>query len=214
MTRIRALCLVIVAASLLTACGGAGTSKSGGTAESNGPAKLTAKFPDYVNGEWIEVTQELTVTQGSVYALEITPKTGSSLKIVDYQIVASNYENDPLKYEPPKKEGDIKVTIQVLGDKDATLTTPPKAGTYEASQISDGENVYGKAWHILITYFEGGKIKSGSINADYPTGTRAGFVKITSVSGEKLRGEIDLTMSKKGSVKGTFFAKLPVVKSY
>lgn len=145
MTRLGTLCLVIATASLLTACGGAGTStsKSGGTAESNGPAKLTAKFPDYVNGEWKEVTQELTVTQGSVYVLEITPKTGSSLKVVDYKIVASNFENDPLKYEFPKKDGDIKVTIQVLGDKDASLTTPPKAATYEASQLSDGENVYG-----------------------------------------------------------------------
>jgi hypothetical protein len=211
--KIRTLCLVI-AASLLTACGGASTGSSGSLVESNGPAKLTATFPTYVNGAWKDVTQELVVTQGSVQVLEITPKTGSSLKVVDYKIVSSNYETDPLKFEFPKKEGDIKVTINVVGDKDATLTTPLKAGTYEASQLSDGENLFGKTWHILIQYFEGGKIQSAEIGADYPKGTRKGFVKINSVSADKLTGEIDLAMSEKGSVKGTFFAKLPQIKGY
>jgi|GEM_PF-3368402 len=214
MTKLRILWLAIGAVSLLTACGAASSSKSGGTAESNAPAKLTATFPDYQNGAWIEVTQELNVTQGSLQVLEIAPKTGSALKVVDYKIVASNYETDPLKYEFPKKEGDIKVTIQVLGDKDATLTTPLKTGTYEASQLSDGENLYGKTWHILVQYFAGGKIQSASINADYPKGTRQGFVKINSVTADMLKGEIDLKMSEKGSVKGTFFAKLPAVKGY
>jgi hypothetical protein len=41
MTRIRTVCLVIVTALLLTACGGAGsgTSKSGETPESNAPSE-------------------------------------------------------------------------------------------------------------------------------------------------------------------------------
>lgn len=156
----------------------------------------------------------MTVTQGSVQVVEITPKTGSPLKVVDYKIVATNYEDDPLKYEFPKKEGDIKLIIQVLGDQGATLPTPLKTGTYQASQLSDGENVYGKTWHLLVQYFEGGKVQSASINADYPKGTRKGFVKINSVTVDKLTGEIDLAMSEKGSVKGTFFAKLPQVTGY
>jgi hypothetical protein len=210
------LSALILASLLLAACGSAGSgvgpSNSGGTAESNGPARLTATFPDYENGVWKDVTQVLTVTQGSVQVFEITPKTGSALKAIDYVIVASNYETDPRKFEFPKKEGDIKISIHVLGDKDATLSTPLKTGTYEAFQLSEGENVYGKTWHILIQYFAAGKIQSASINADYPKGTRKGFVKIISVSGDMLRGEVDLTTSEKGSLKGSFFAKLPEIK--
>jgi major membrane immunogen (membrane-anchored lipoprotein) len=216
MTRLRTLSLVIVAALLLTACGGAGsgTSKSGGTAESNATAKLTATFPVYVNGVWSDKTVELTGTHGSVFVYEPTPKPGSSVKYVAYGIEMANYEFDPKKYDMPKKDGDVRITIYVIGDKDATTSTSLKAGHYDASQLSDGENIYGKASDMLVRYFEGGKVQEASINADYPKGTRAGFVKITSVSGDKLRGEVDLTMSEKGSLKGTFFAKLPEIKLY
>jgi hypothetical protein len=203
MTRIRALVLVVAAASLLTACGGAGTGRSGG--ESNGPGKLTAKFD--MTGK--EVTRELIPKSGAVNAFSIIPKSGSSVNIIDYQINLANYDLDPqtLSAGYPKKDGDLRIDIQVLGDKDATEKTPIKAGTYPANLPADGENVYGKAWHVIIRYFEDGKIKDSGLNAAYPRGARKGFVKINSISGGVLTGEIDLS-DDHASIKGTFSAKV------
>jgi hypothetical protein len=191
--------IVICASLLLTACGGAGTGTS------SGPGKLTFKFKMMGN----DVTKELTVKQGSVFVNDIIPKTGSSVRVMDYFINLANYDFDSKKPSEayPKKDGDILIVIQVLGDKDATEKTPIKAGNYPASQVADGENVFGKAWHMQVRYFEEGRIKESYIDASYPKGPRKGSVKVNPISGDALSGEVDMS-DDTGSLKGTFTGKL------
>jgi hypothetical protein len=190
--------IVICASLLLTACGGAGIGTS------SGPGKLTFKFKMMGN----DVTKELTVKQGSVFVNDIIPKSGSSVKIMDYFINLANYDFDAKASEAyPKKDGDVLIVIQVLGDKDATEKTPLKAGDYAASQAADGENVFGKAWHMQVRYFEEGKIKESYIDAVYPKGARKGSVKVNPISGDAFSGEVDIS-DDSGSLKGTFTGKL------
>lgn len=109
--KMRSLLIVICASLLLTACGGAGIGTGGG------PGKLTFKFKMIGN----DVTKELTVKQGSVFVNDIVPKQGSSLRPMDYFINLANYDFPQKASEAyPKKDGDILIVIQVLGDKDAT----------------------------------------------------------------------------------------------
>jgi hypothetical protein len=197
--KMKAFLIAICAGLLLTACGGAGS----GTG--SGPGKLTFKFKSMGN----DVTKEITVKQGTVFVNDIIPKSGSSVKIMDYFINLANYDLDPQKQSEayPKKDGDILVVIQVLGDKDATEKTPLKAGDYPAALPADGENVFGKAWHMQIRYFEEGKIKETYIDATYPKGTRKGSVKVNPISGDAFSGEVDIS-DDFGSLKGTFTGKL------
>lgn len=196
--KMRSLLIVICASLLLTACGGAGIGTGGG------PGKLTFKFKMIGN----DVTKELAVKQGSVFVNDIVPKQGSSLRPMDYFINLANYDFPQKASEAyPKKDGDILIVIQVLGDKDATEKTPLKAGDYPASQAADGENVFGKAWHMQIRYFDEGRIKESYIDASYPKGTRKGSVKINPIAGDALSGEVDIS-DDNGSLKGTFTGKL------
>lgn len=195
----RILLIALFASLLLAACGGAGTGTS------SGPGKLTFTFKSMGK----DVTKEFTVKQGSVFVNDIIPKSGSSVRIMDYFINLANYDFDPKKASEayPKKDGDILIAIQVLGDKDATEKTPLKAGDYQASQTADGENVFGKAWHMQVRYFEEGKIKESYIDAVYPKGTRKGSVKINPISGDVFSGDVDMS-DDSGSLKGTFTGKL------
>jgi hypothetical protein len=196
--RMKSLLIALGASLLLTACGGAGIGTS------SGPGKLTFKFKMMGN----DVTKELTVKQGSVFVNDIIPKPGSSVRPMDYQINLANYDFPQKSSEAyPKKDGDILIVIQVLGDKDATEKTPIKAGDYPASQAADGENVFGKAWHMQIRYFEEGRIKESYIDASYPKGTRKGSVKVNPISGDAFSGEVDIS-DDNGSLKGTFTGKL------
>lgn len=197
--KFRILLIAMCASLLLAGCGGAGIGTS------SGPGKLTFKFKSMGK----DVTKELTVKQGSVFVNDIIPKSGSSVKIMDYFITLANYDFDSTKmYEAyPKKDGDVLIVVQVLGDKAATEKTPLKAGEYPASQAADGENVFGKAWHMQIRYFEEGKIKETYIDAVYPKGTRKGSVKVNPISGDAFSGEVDMS-DDIGSLKGTFNGKL------
>jgi hypothetical protein len=194
------LVMISIFALFLTACGGAGLSTS------TAPAKLNVKFP--MMGK--DVVKDVDLKDGVVTTRTIKPTDKSTLDIPTYEIHLANFEIDSAKLSDafPKKDGDVRVTIQILGDKDATDKTPVKEGTYNASQVADGENVYGKAWHVLIRYFEEGKVKETSLTANYPKGARKGQVKINSVKDGKLSGEIDMS-DDQISVKGVFNAVLP-----
>lgn len=195
----KAILIAVCVSLLLTACGGAGIGTS------SAPGKLSFKFKMMGN----DVTKELTVKQGSVFVNDIIPKQGSAVRLMDYFVNLANYDFDPKKASEayPKKDGDILIVIQVLGDKDATEKTPIKAGDYPASQAADGENVFGKAWHMQVRYFEEGRIKESYIDASYPKGTRRGSVKINPISGDAFSGEVDIS-DDNGSLKGTFTGKL------
>ncbi len=195
------LLFIAITALFLTACGG-----GAGILTSTAPGKLNLKFP--MVGK--DIVKDVDLKDGAVSTRTIKPTDKSTLQIPTYEINLANFEIDGAKISDafPKKDGDVRVTIQILGDKDSTEKSPVKEGTYNASQVADGENVYGKAWHVIIRYFEEGKIKDTTLSANYPQGARKGQVKINSVKDGKLSGEIDLS-DDKVSVKGIFNEVLP-----
>jgi len=166
---------------------------------------MTLKFKEMGK----EVSKEMVVKQGAVKPLDITPTVkGVDTKLVDYEFYVTNYEFTPsdLTGRYPKKDGDLLVMIQILGEKGATKESPIKAGTYNTATPADGAEVASKAWHVVIKYFEEGKMKTATLAADTPQGARKGFVKINSVADGVVKGEIDIS-DDFGSVKGAFSAK-------
>lgn len=184
--------LFVITALFLTACGGAGTG-------STGLGKISAQYKtNYTN---FEVKRDLEIKKGVVTPQQIDlDKT----PIVRYIIDLTDFEYDANSSEKPKDDKQTLITIELFGDSGGTRDTPLRTGTFEIS--SPGSKVgdkFGKINNVMATIFKDGKtdIYSFTFNAK-------GNVKINSVSGDSVTGEVDLTQENGGKIKGNFTAKI------
>lgn len=210
MTRIRTLSLVIVAASLLMACGGAGTN----TGTSSGTTSSTSAFVVKIDGKDVPVEIKSGWEAGSEYSEFSGPGGKVTLKTGLQEIALRNYEYDPKKnYGAIKMDdekltapGQIRVVITLWDEKGTTdKNTPIKPATY-ASDHKDSMSLSA----VTVQFFGEGKDEVKGLS--FSGGTlNKGEVKITSVTGGTVTGEIDVSGTsgeKDFSVKGTFTAKI------
>lgn len=189
---------LILIALFLTACGGAGNS-TGTNSASNGTAtktetssnKLTAKVGEK---DYSFEIKDALIWNGSNQGLDEAHK---NMKEPTHSIILGNYdfEGEPGRTVP---EGKYKVVVGITGDwidKNADIVVKP--GVY-----ATGKNGPMTVSANNIVYIENGKEVQ-----NYKTYGFSGEVKITSVEGETVKGEIDIKTDTQ-QTKGTFTAKI------
>lgn len=183
------LALVVFALSCVMLIAGCG--KGGGSG-------LHVKSP--ATGE-----KDVTVKSGFAFAVTktFTDTTGKMTTAASYNVYVANYDLDGSFFaqtinKPMSSDDNLRVTFSLVGDEGGTEKTALKAGTYSAKA-----DKFMKVESVGIVSRKGGAEDKGWIER----GTLTGDVKVTSVSGDTITGEVDLT-SGDTTIKGSFTAKI------
>jgi len=128
-------------------------------------------------------------------------------KAASHYIALANYDLDTssgmISLDKPLTGAEqIRVTFQLVGEEGTDDKAAIKTGTYTTKAEK-----YNKVDTVGVMVFADGKEKKNWFNIDKAEGE----VKINSVSGETVSGEIDLTEGDK-SLKGNFTAKITAKK--
>jgi hypothetical protein len=190
------LLLLIGTTLLLTACGGLGSSKSGLAVKLDGKdVPLEVKSSWQMNKDFTDYSDPKKATTALHW-----------FAIRNYAYDKPNgtiiFDNEKLK-EP----GQVLVFISLYGEK---ATTDEKTPVKVASYPGDGK--YSTSLSTVTVYFFGeGKDNVVSLSLGPGSPDAKGEVKITSVTGDTVIGEIDASGKANGkevSVKGPFTAKI------
>lgn len=177
---------------------GTGCSGSGGTTLTVGLGEDEKK---------LDITSSGTYTSTKTFSMTKDGQTTSS-KAVSHYFALANYDLDTssgmISLEKPLTGADqMRVVFQIVGDEGTDEKAPIKTGTYSATS-----DKYNKVDTARVMAFADGKEVKNYFNIDKAEGD----IKITSVSGEIVTGEIDIKEGDK-SVKGSFTAKITARKS-
>lgn len=186
--------LVLFASVFFAACGGvAGTG-------SNGLGKFTMDFKT-LNTK-TDVKKDFEVKKGLVTPLAITL---DSKPIVRYIIDVTDFDFDNNSSSAkPKDDKQTAIEISLFGDSGDTVESPLKVKTFELSAASAKvDEKYGKVSNIIVKVFKDGKVEETSLAYN-----AKGTVKINSVSGDTVSGEVDITQDNGGKLKGNFTAQM------
>ena len=198
----KTLYLILGLTLFLTACGAAGSGTGGGTTAPKMDVKVGGK------------STTLDVKSGVVNPSEMvsTAPGKPDLKTSAHTIYIANYELDASSpgwmNKPLTTPDQIRVDIQLTGEESTTKDSPFKVGAYAAqADKTNGVRV------VKIRTLADGKQTDTNFESlmGYKDKKAAGEVKITSVTGDTVSGEVDLTEGDK-SLKGAFTAKLPAAK--
>lgn len=177
---------------LLGACAGAGGSKL--------DVKIGGKdMPLNIKSSGTYASTK-TFTENKDGQAKITKASSNYIVLASYDLDTSAGMNSMNK--PVTAADQIRVAIQLVGDEGTDDKTPIKVGSYTTKAEK-----FGKVDYVTVAYFADGKESSNSFDIRKTDGE----VKITSVSGDTVSGEIDLTEGER-SVKGKFTAKLAAKK--
>ncbi len=143
-----------------------------------------------------------TYTSTKTFSFTKDGQTTSS-KAVTYYFALANYELDTssgmISLDKPLSTNEqMRVAFQIVGEEGTDEKTPIKTGTYSAKA-----DKFNKVDSMRIMLFADGKEVKNMFNIDKTEGE----IKINSISGDTVSGEINLTEGDK-SVKGSFTAKL------
>ena len=214
MTKIRTLGLVIVAASLLTACGAAGTSTGPNTGINSGTTSSKPAFEIKIDGKDVPMEIKSAWQAGNDYSEFSGPGGKVTLTTGLQEFALRNYEYDPKKNygvikmsnEKLTAPGQILVSFALWDEKGTTdRKTPLKPATY-TSDHKDSMSLS----NLQVYIFGEGKDQLEGLSFSGGTSNK-GEVKITSVTGDTATGEIDVNGQSNGkefSVKGKFTAKI------
>jgi len=154
----------------------------------------------------LEVKSSGTYTSTKTFS---TTKDGqtTSTKAVSHYFALGNYELDTSSGmisldKPVSADSQIRVAFQIVGEESTDDKAPIKTGTY-----SPKNEKFNDVDSMRVMIFENGKETKNMFNMDKAEGE----IKINSVSGETVSGEINITEGDK-SVKGSFTAKITVKK--
>lgn len=169
-----------------------------GCDKSSGGSGIHVKSP--ATGE-----KDMAVKSGYAFAVTKT-FTDINNKITTastYNVFAANYDLDGSFFaqtinKPMTSDDNLRVTFSLVGDEGGTEKTALKTGTYSA-----------KADKFMKAETAGIISRKGSADSTVwlDRSTLTGDVKISSVSGDTVTGEVDLTSGDK-SIKGSFTAKI------
>lgn len=182
--------VVLFAAGLLFGCGGKGASNSAGQKET-GPKAFAVKVGETERSFEIK---DSVILNSSNEGLEDARK---GQKQVEHTIVLASFgfEGQPMRSTPT---GQIRVSFKVRGDwiaaNDPIIFKPGRysAGSNGPMSVSD--------FNVILN-------ESGKEVQNYKTYGFTGSVNITSVEGNTVSGEVDLSVAGGQSIKGSFTAK-------
>ena len=186
--------LIVTLSFLLGACSDSGTGKSAGL------GKLSMQFkPNTISK--LDMKRDFEVKKGLISPLALNV---DSKPIVRYMIDLTDFEYDANSSYKPKDEKQMLVTVSLFGKSGDTAETPLRTGTFELSpQYAKVDQKYDRISNLTATVFKDGKTEDYS----FTTGGK-GTVKINSVSGDTVSGEVELTQENGGSIKGNFTAQM------
>lgn len=192
----RKILLIICVGLFLTACGGGGgtNSASNGTGTApkteSAPTKFMAKVGEK---EYSFDIKDAVIWNGS---LPYFGEDGKQMKQGEHNIILGSYD---FEGEPGRtvKAGQTKVVVKLSGEIGTEEAPNLKVGTY-----STGKNGAMTVSSNNILIFDGSKEVQ-----NYETYGFSGEVKIISVEGDSVKGEIDIKTAKQ-LCKGTFTAKI------
>lgn len=152
-----------------------------------------------------EKTMSYNIKDGKM--LKLQQGSGDNAK-AQYQIHLATFDltktSDVSK--PLTENGQAVISIEVYDKKGTTRDTVPMPTTFPAKSNDFAEANFGSAF---ISYFEDGKlVRKTPADFSVENKDKEGAVKFTSVSGDTVTGEIDLTLGNKGKFKGNFTAKI------
>ena len=181
-----ASCLIALAISL----GGCGKGAGGSSMQLKSPATSDKDMP-VKSGYAFAVTKTFTDTAGKI-------STAPS-----YRVYAANYDLDGGNFaltlnKPLTADDQVRVVFSLVGDQGGNEKTAAKAGTYSAKA-----DKFMKVEDVAIVSRKAGTDNTGWLDRS----TLTGDAKVTSVSGDTITGEVDLT-SGSMSIKGPFTAKI------
>jgi hypothetical protein len=147
----------------------------------------------------------------SGYAFAVTKTfTDTSNKITAasaYNVYVANYDLDGGNFamtlnKPLTADDQVRVEFSLIGEQGSNDKTPLKAGTYSAKA-----DKFMKVETVGVVSRKGGADNKVWLDRS----TLTGEAKVTSVSGDTISGEVDLS-SGATSIKGAFTAKVLVRK--
>lgn len=188
--------LILCVSLLLTACGGGTGNETGGKDSPSGP-QLTLK----ADGK----DSVLPLKSGVMQAYQ-QDSSDPKWKAAVYGFTLANYDlakSSDLAKTLTKPE-ETRVYFKLFGEPGTDKTAPLKAGTYRADAK---EFPSYDATSLAIITFADGKQKV-VMSQDSPAIDTKGGVKIISVEGDTVKGEINITTADKIAAKGSFTAKI------
>ena len=102
------------------------------------------------------------------------------------------------------KPEETRVFFRIFGDKATNKNTPLKPGTYSAE--AKEFPVFDNSSLAIFTFADGKQSVALSMNS--PGNATKGDVKIASVEGDTVKGEINITTGTTIAAKGNFTAKI------
>jgi hypothetical protein len=132
-----------------------------------------------------------------------TDVSGKTTTAASYRAYLANYDLDAGNFamtldKPLSSEDQMRVVFSLVGDQGTNDKSPLKAGTYSAKAEK-----FMKVEDVALVSRKGGADNKALLDRS----TLSGEAKVSSVSGDTITGEVDLT-SGTISLKGPFTAKI------
>ena len=173
-----------------------------GGCSKNGGGNMLVKSP---------ATGEKELPQKSGYAFAVnktfTDTSGNITTAASYRVYVANSDLDAGNFamtldKPLSSEDQVRAVFSLVSDQGTTDKSPLKTGTYSAKA-----DKFMKVEDVAIVSRKAGTDNTGWLERS----TLTGDAKVTSVSGDTITGEVDLS-SGAVSIKGPFTAKILVRK--
>lgn len=149
--------------------------------------------------------KDLAVKSSYTFAVTktFTDTTGKMTTAPSYRVYAANYDLDAANLamtldKPLTTDDYFRVVFSLVGEQGGNEKTPPKAGSYSAKA-----DKFMKVEDVAIVSRKGGTDSKVWLDRS----TLTGDVKVTSVSGDTMSGDVDLSAGET-SIKGSFTAKI------
>ena len=153
--------------------------------------------------------KDMPVKSGYAFAVTktFTDAAGKISTAPSYRVYAANYDLDSANFamtlnKPLTSDEQMRVVFSLVGDQGGNEKTAAKAGAYSAKA-----DKFMKVEDVAIVSRRAGADNTGWLDRS----TLTGDAKVTSVSGDTISGQVDLS-SGAMSVKGPFTAKILVRK--
>ena len=151
------------------------------------------------------VTQDVPVKSGGAFAVtkSFTDVNRNITTAASYRVYVANYDLDTSNFgmtmnKPLAADDHVRIVFSLVGEVGGNDKTPLKAGTYSAKA-----DKHMKVEDVSVVSRKGGPDTEKFLERN----TITGDVKVASVSGDTITGDIDLT-SGETTIKGPFTAKI------
>jgi hypothetical protein len=174
----------------------------GGCSSNGGGGNMLVKSP--ATGE-----KEMRQRSGFAFAVikTFTDASGRMTAAASYRVYVATYDLDAGNFamtldKPLSADDQVRVVFSLVGDQGTIDKSPLKTGTYSAKA-----DKFMKVEDVIIVSRKGGADNKTVLDRS----TLSGDAKVSSISGDTITGEVDLT-SGAIAIKGPFSARILVRK--